>query len=148
MTIVFYNNYSEKNVINKTIDSLTALTLTGELRKSTSVKTPVIDVEYSESIIGYNYCYITEFARYYFITDIKSIRNGLWEISMRVDVLMSFSNDILSSEAIIDHETSPEFSEYIQSDIWQDLVKDKTDIINFSSGLSESGGYVLITAGG
>lgn len=148
MTIVFYNNYSEKNVINKTIDSLTALTLTGELRKSTSVKTPVIDVEYSESIIGYNYCYITEFARYYFITDIKSIRNGLWEISMRVDVLMSFSNDILSSEAIIDHDTEPDNSNYLNSDIWTSTVKDKTDIINFSGGLSESGGYVLITAGG
>lgn len=136
------------NVINKTIDPTTALTLMGELRKSTSVKNPVILIESTDLIIGYNYCFITEFSRYYFITDIKSVRAGLWEISMRVDVLMSFKSDILSSAAIIDHETAPENSEYMSSDIWQDLVKDKTDIINFSSGLSESGGYVLITAGG
>ena len=136
------------NVINKTIDPTTALTLTGELRESTSVKNPVILIESTDLIIGYNYCFITEFARYYFITDIKSVRAGLWEISMRVDVLMSFKSDILSSVAIIDHETAPKISEYMPSDIWQDLVKDKTDIINFSSGLSESGGYVLITAGG
>lgn len=148
MTIVFYNNYSEKNVINKIIDSLTALTLTGELRQSTSIKTPVIMIESDVSIIGFNYCYITEFSRYYFITDIKSVRNGLWEVSMRVDVLMSFKDDILASEAIIDHETAPDNNNYLNSDIWDSTVKDKTDIINFSSGLSETGGYILITAGG
>ena len=130
------------------LDTLTALTLTGELRKSTSVKNPVIVVESTDAIIGYNYCFITEFARYYFITDIKSVRNGLWEVSMRVDVLMSFQSDILSSEAIIDHETTPDISNYLNSDIWNSTVKDKTDIITFSGGLSESGGYVLITAGG
>lgn len=148
MTIIFYNNCSERNVINKMIDTLTALTLTGELRKSTSVKNPVIVVETTDAIIGYNYCFITEFARYYFITDIKSVRNGLWEISMRVDVLMSFQNDILSSEAIIDHETAPDNSNYLNSEIWDSTVKDKTDIINFNNGLSETGGYILITAGG
>ena len=146
MTISFYNNQSEPNVIQKTLVS--QLTLEGTLRSDTNIKDPVILIENDGSIINYNYCKINEFERYYFIKDIKVIRNGLFEISLSVDVLKSFENDILNTLAIIDHTTDNEISNYLNSPIWESLVKDKTDIITFSNGLSESGGYVLITAGG
>lgn len=146
MVITFYNNISEKNVIRKTINN--ALTITGTLRESTSVINPIITVESPSTLVGYNYCFIPEFSRYYYITDIKSIRSGLWAVSMRVDVLMSFKNDILNTPAIIDHTSGSVTTKYMNSPAWKNLVKDKTDIIPFSGGLSESGGYVLITAGG
>lgn len=125
------------------------LTFTGTLRDAASIKTPVINIASDSAIIGYNYAFITEFNRYYFITDIKSIRNGIWEVSFLCDVLMSFKDDILDSYAVIDHTTEYHTSEYFSSDIWKTLVKDKTDIINFSgSSLLDSGEYILITAGG
>lgn len=146
MVITFYNNISEKNVIRKTINN--ALTISGTLRESTSVTNPVITIESPITIVGYNYCYIPDFSRYYYVVDVKSMRNNLWAVTLRVDVLMSFQNDIFNTPAIIDHTTEQGTTNYMNSNIWQSLVKDKTDIINFSSGLSESGGYVLITAGG
>lgn len=146
MTITFYNNISEKNVINKTLGN--PLTMGGTLRDATSVTNPTITVESPITIVGYNYCYIPDFARYYYIVDIKSMRKNLWAVTLRVDVLMSFKDSILNTPAIIDHTTEQDITEYMNSNVWQSLVKDKTDIINFSSGLSETGGYVLITAGG
>lgn len=146
MTITFYNNISEKNVIRKTINN--PLSMSGTLRESTSVINPVITIEAPVTIVGYNYCYIPDFSRYYYVVDVKSMRNNLWAVTLRVDVLMSFQNDILNTPAIIDHTTQQDTTDYMSSNVWQSLVKDKTDIINFSSGLSETGGYVLITAGG
>lgn len=146
MTITFYNNVSEKNVIRKTINN--PMPISGTLRESTSVINPVITVQAPVTLVGYNYCHIPDFSRYYYVVDVKSIRNNLWAVTLRVDVLMSFKSDILNTPAIIDHTTEQGITNYMNSNIWQSLVKDKTDIINFSSGLSESGGYVLITAGG
>ena len=147
MTITLYKNNSERNCVNKVLSNM--LTYTGTLRDSTSIKTPVINIAANANIINYNYAFITEFHRYYFITDIKSVRNGIWEISFLCDVLMSFKDDILDSYAVIDHTTEHDTSDYLSSDIWTSLVKDKTDIINFSgSSLLDSGEYILITAGG
>lgn len=146
MLITFYNNLSEKNVIRKTLSN--ALPLAGTLREATSVTNPTITIESPVTIVGYNYCYIPDFARYYYVVDVKSMRNNLWAVTLRVDVLMSFKNSILNTPAIIDHATQQDTTDYMSSNVWQSLVKDKTDIINFSSGLSETGGYILITAGG
>lgn len=122
--------------------------LTGSLRGSTSVKTPVINIE-GTNIPFYNYAYIDEFDRYYYITDVKSVRNNIWEVSFLCDVLMSFKNDILNAHALVDNSQDKKTTNYLASDIWSTLVKDKTDIINFSgSGLLDSGEYILITAGG
>lgn len=146
MIITFYNNISERNVIRKTLSN--PLAMSGALRESTSVTNPTITVESPAAIVGYNYCYIPDFGRYYYVVDVKSLRLDLWAVTLRVDVLMSFKDNILNTPAIIDHTTQQNITEYMSSNVWQSLVKDKTDIINFSSGLSESGGYVLITAGG
>lgn len=147
MTITLYKNNSERNCVNKVLSNM--LTYTGTLRDATSIKAPVINIAANANIINYNYAFITEFNRYYFITDIKSVRNGVWEISFLCDVLMSFKDDILAAYAVIDHTTEYDTSDYLSSDIWTTLVKDKTDIINFSgSSLLDSGEYILITAGG
>lgn len=147
MVITLYRNNSERNCVNKTLTS--ARILNGTLRHETSIKNPVITIAGDENTPFFNYVFIDEFNRYYFITDIKSVRSGIWEISLLCDVLMSFRTDILNSYAVIDHTTEYDTSDYLSSDIWTTLVKDKTDIINFSgSSLLDSGEYILITAGG
>lgn len=147
MNIKLYQSKSERNCINKTIQN--EWSLFGALRGEASIKAPVIRIAGNEAIVTYNYAFIVEFNRYYFITDIKAVRTGIWEISFLCDVLMSFKTDILNSYAIIDHTTEHDISNYLSSDIWTTLVKDKTDIINFSgSSLLDNGEYILITAGG
>ena len=78
-------NNSSDNVAEK--DFTTIDTLTGTLRNETSITDPAIRIEYTGALQDVNYFYIPQFQRYYFATDIKCIRDGIWEISGHCDVL-------------------------------------------------------------
>lgn len=145
MNIILYNNVSERIAVNKTLEN--EVTLTGTLRDETDIRKPTILITYV-GILDRNYAYIPDFGRYYYIDDIVSVRTGIWRVSMVCDVLMSFKDDILASPAVIDHTEETSITEYMDSAIWQTLVKTKTDILNFPNGLLETGEYILITAGG
>ena len=146
MDILLYNNTSERNALNKTLFNET--TYTGVLKDNCSVINPIF-VLYETNPTGFNYAYIAEFSRYYYIVDIVSTSNNMWEISLTCDVLMSFKTDILNSDGIIDRTENNPHSDYLQSDIWETMGKDKTDIINFpGEGFLSSGEYILLTAGG
>ena len=49
----------------------------------------------------YNYCYIVELKRYYYIEKIVAAPNGIMQLTMKVDVLMSYINDIKASKGLI-----------------------------------------------
>ena len=145
MNIVLYVNSSEKQALNKTLSS--ALTLTGTLRGESSIISPTFNIEVTNPS-GYNYCYISEFGRYYFIKNITSVRNGIWRIDCEVDVLMSFKAQILNLDVIVSDSTNEGSEPYFTGNVWQTTVKTKTDILNFSNGLLDDGEYILITSGG
>ena len=94
----------ELNVINKTLSSQLELDCT--LRDSCNILDPSIfirktNADGGSAIPSYNYAYIPEFNRYYFITDITSVNNQLWRIDMHVDVLMSYKDNILAQEVYV-----------------------------------------------
>lgn len=147
MQITLYNNNSERQAIAKSLTN--GYPLTGSLRNESSVINPIILVEMSNPS-SYNYAYIPDFGRYYFITDMISVRTNLWRISMSVDVLMSFKNQILNLDVIVSDLSIGEesASTYIEGEQWKATVKTKTDVINFPNGLLDNGEYILITSGG
>ena len=145
MDITLHVNSSERQAISKSLDSGTVLT--GSLRNESSVINPSFLIEH-ENPSGFNYCYIADFGRYYFITNITSIRTNIWRIDCAVDVLMSFSNEILSLDVIVGYNSSPDDESYMNGHPWQSLVKTRTDVINFPYGLLDDGEYILITSGG
>lgn len=101
MTLTLYRNISEYNAVNKSIEELAVLN--GVLRDSCSIMDPVILVEGVDQYIPtMNYAKIDEFNRYYFITGVESVRQGLWRISMHVDVLYTYRAQIRTNHAIIE----------------------------------------------
>jgi len=144
MQITMYKNFSDNNVISKTLGQ--PITLTGNLRNESNVINPNIRIEVDNPAL-YNYAYIPEFGRYYYITDMRSIRTNLWELSMHVDVLMSFADAIRALPVIVSNAEN-DSERYISGGQWVANVKNKTDIISFSSGLLQNGEFILITAGG
>ena len=145
MNITLYINNSEKNKIGKNLTN--DFSLSGALRDATNIINPVILIELNE-IGNYNYCYIPEFNRYYFITDITVIRTGLFALSLVVDVLESFKTDIKNLSVILLNTQNVGSSNYLSSPVFRNNVKSKTDILNFPNGLNDSGEFILITAGG
>lgn len=145
MQINLYITSDEKNVIEKRMSL--PYVIEGSLKNESSVVDPTIVIR-DENPINYNYCYIESFRRYYFITNMRSIRNNVWELYLHVDVLMSYKEQIKQCPVILETSEQTGVSPYVTSDAYQTTVKTKTDIISFSSGLSDNGEYILITAGG
>lgn len=101
-SIVFSTNSSPVNRIDKALT--TVITATGTLRDGTSILNPEVEIEtaLTESMVGaINYAYIEVFGRYYYVTDIKTETNGLWIVSMHVDVLMTYKTEIRAQNAVV-----------------------------------------------
>lgn len=99
MDIIFYKSTNEVNSFPKSLTD--GVTISGSLRSECDILNPVIEFTGIGVDIPYNYCYIPTFKRYYFITEARSIRNDIVRLSMHVDVLQSWVNDILKQECII-----------------------------------------------
>lgn len=91
MIMKMYNTSDSNNTINKTLSNETEFEI--KLKGETDIKTPVV-VLHSDSIILFNYAYIPEFHRFYFVDKIELFPNGIYNISLKVDVLESFKADI------------------------------------------------------
>lgn len=144
MDIIFYNNISDPNTINKVLTEVT--TLSGELKTSCDIISPNITIS-NHGMMNANYCYIPEFGRYYFIVKQTILTNNVIEIDLNVDVLESFKTQILALSCILENSTTDN-DNYLSGPEWVTSVKTTTHIKQFPSGLNNSGEYILITAGG
>lgn len=91
MTITFYT-FSKKR--NSTAQPTGGTQYTGTLTGSSGVLNPTVVMDFGNTYPGYNYAYITEFGRYYWINEMTSIGGGLWNVSMFVDVLATYKTAI------------------------------------------------------
>lgn len=140
-----YANLSEPNKINKNLQA--GPVYTGSLRDGTSILDPVVLIE-AGTLAGYNYARIPAFGRYYYITNISSLRTGLWEVSMHTDPLMTYRSQLMDVSVILEISTSTGADEYLTGPQWVARAKESTTIIQFPSGLATNGEFILITAGG
>lgn len=101
--IIFYTNTSEPNRIDKTNYLTEDFRVSGVLRNSTSLIVPIIEIEKQDVILS-NYCYISAFRRYYYITNIFSNSSNIWEIHLTVDCLMSFKENIYELDVVCDRQ--------------------------------------------
>lgn len=98
--IVLQVNSSEKERLDKNITDIA--TISGTLREKTSLIDPVIVIEGDLSnYVNCNYMTIQAFNRSYFINNITSVSNNLFEISAHVDVLTTYKTQIRTNDAII-----------------------------------------------
>ena len=145
MEIQLSYNVSDERQIYKKLQN--AVTLTGTLREESSITHPVILVE-SSTPIRFNFCYIPEWNRYYYVREVTSYRNNLYIVSLEIDVLMSFKNDIGLLQVVIDKQTQfDNGDEYIDDGSLVTNANMFNRVYNFSAGFNESPEYILITAG-
>ena len=95
-----YQNSSESNRVDKT-DFLTYIdTLMGTFKDATSITEPTIIID--RDVIEFNYVYIPYLARYYYVEEVISLRKNLWQVKLKVDVLMSYADLIRQQTGLID----------------------------------------------
>lgn len=136
---------SDARKINKNL--IEGETFSGQPRGELGVMNPVITFD-KEEVLRYNYAYIPALERYYSIENRVATREGLWDVSFSVDVLMSFRNDIINFNVVVDKQSMPENGdEYIDDgSLVSENVMFKT-VYDFPNGFNDNGEYILITAG-
>ena len=146
MEIKLYKTSSPRKKLVK--DLTDGITLVGTLRAQSSVMSPTFTVQ-DTAVVGYNYCYIPDFGRWYYINNIDALRSNLYELSLDIDVLMTYAAQIITNDAIIDKTQSGESSYvYIDDGSIVNTVRHTVETINFPNGFNEQGEFILITAGG
>lgn len=145
MNVKMYYNESDDRAINKSITNETLFQ--GDLRDSVTIMGPVIRF-YSADVLRFNYCYIPDFQRYYHVTSIEAVSLDIYDVSLSVDVLMSFRGDILKLPAIVNKQTERENgNEYIDDSslVCNNMLFSRT--YNYSEGFNNTPAFILITAG-
>lgn len=146
MEIKLYKTSSPRKKLVK--DLTDGITLIGTLRSQSSVMSPTFTVQ-DISVVGYNYCYIPDFGRWYYINGIDALRANLYELSLGIDVLMTYAAEIRQNYAIVDKvESLGAAYNYINDGSWVNTNRMKQSIINFATGFNDTGEFILITAGG
>ena len=148
MDITLYNNASEPNEINKALTLVD--TATAVIKGDISFETPSIILNYDGDVVdNINYFSIPELNRSYFITDLKNLTGGRYQIQGRVDVLESFKNEIMALSVIVDKSNiAADVNMYIDDGSYMVENKEFNTVLNFPTGFNEDGEYILITAGG
>lgn len=141
-SIQFYNNSAEPNRVDKTNFITLTNTLNGTLRDECSLTNVSVTIQLS-NVPTFNYAYIPSFNRYYYVTDITSIRNGLWEISMEVDVLMTYKNGILNCNGFIDRNEFTKNSNIIDKKLTVEQGYNITQDVIDNTLFSTSPSFVL-----
>lgn len=145
MEVQFFYNQSDARVINKIL--LGEKSFAGQARDIVDVMNPVVLFD-TPDVLRYNYAYIPELQRYYDVTNRTAFREGLWEVSFSVDVLMSFRGDINQLNVVVDKQSMiSNGNEYIDD---SSLVAENVmfqQVYDFPSGFNSTGEFILITAG-
>lgn len=72
-----------------------------EIKRDTNILNPSIIIKYFSGIMTYNYCFISIFNRYYYITNINVLSGGRVELVCEVDVLNTYATNIKALSTIL-----------------------------------------------
>lgn len=108
MQMLGYRMLCNERVVNKIpfLNAIKNYNIT--IKKSTSFLNPIIIIEDVETPI-FNYVFIEGFSRFYFVTDIISLSNNVWEVHLHVDVL-NFITD--TQKAFIERQQN-DYNEFL-----------------------------------
>ena len=144
MQIDFYKNTIPKNRLYRNLTG--HLTSEGHLKEATDIINPIITVAYNAYHVNINYCYIPDFGRYYFIKDYV-INGDTVTLYLHVDVLYTYRNQILQSQAIAARSSS-HGNLYFKDDFVQSEAGYRFNVSKFPYNFAAVGGtYILYLAG-
>ena len=142
LSVTLYNSASPVEKIGKTLTA--GGTYSCNLKDTTSILNPVLIIRTSDAVYNYNYLYISEFQRYYFINDIKSVNNNVWEISAHVDVLETYKTAILANNAVIKRQEKL-YNLYLDDPEFHVLNYERIQTLKFpANAFSKNLKYVLV----
>ena len=148
MNIILYQMLKDRNIINKEIGANTpSLSVAGHARDEISIESPVILVETNLDITSYNYVYIENFHRYYFIEKRRMIRTNLVEITCQEDYLYTWMSEIYSWTVDLERGQY-DWNLYFKDEAFMALEGHNLNVLEFPNSLPQDKHNILIVNGG
>ena len=152
VTLTVRKCLSEEIRVDKTFDSAADIQLSGNFRENEDILNPVITIETTVNLSGYNYVEITDFGRKYFMKP-EVINNKLWRLICRVDVLSTYATGIRASSALVSRTADDDMINFYIND--GSLYTEQREVIEYHTFKKENvpatlgnDSYYLIVAGG
>lgn len=146
MKISFYKNVSEQNKVDKTLIFVNEYDGCGA-KMPLSITTPTFTINDTLFNLNCNYIYVEDLDRYYFITNMTAVNNGIWEIECHIDVLHTYSQQIKQQRAVIERNEL-ESNTYLDDPLFFTYQNPQIVTKEFPNEFSNNFKYVLLTAGG
>ena len=141
MTVIFYKYVGIKNKINKTLEN--GLTVNDVIIRNdfdiTAFELLIKDTNFNSE---YNYCYIQDLGRYYFIESVERMNGTIYKIRLTVDVLKSFSTQIENIHAVITKSENPD-NNFVDCEKSENYT---SEIINLTDNFNHNGNLILVTS--
>ena len=141
MTVILYKYDGIKNKINKTLEN--GFTVNDVIiQNDFDITDFYLLIKNTTFSSEYNYCYIQDLGRYYFIESVEKMNGSIYKIKLTVDVLKSFSTQIENIQAIITKSENPD-------DNFVDCEKSENytnEVINMTDNFKHSGNLILVTS--
>lgn len=102
MNATFYNFSKRVNSTKVPDASVSGTTYNVVFKMPTSRRNPTIRI--NADTFDFNYCLMD--GKYYFVSDIVSVRNDLWDVNLTIDVLGSYRAQILGTTAYVMYDTT------------------------------------------
>lgn len=144
-TITLYNEANDKRVVSKTLGTPIATFTDAVARDSFGVRSGDITITTDTDISKVNYCHISELNRYYYVTDITILRTGVWLLSLRCDVLMTFSGGIRALRGTVDRQEN-KYNGYIPDGQYKELAYSQITAKAFPNAMNRDT-LILMTVG-
>ena len=146
MQIILYSNVSEPYRVNKKLTQVRELA--GILREGSNLIAPEIKVQLDDPT-NFNYAYIPEFKRYYYVNDVIIDYNNIYTLTLQVDVLMSFKNQFLPLSGVILRQEN-NYNDYLYDENIVGLQNMQVQVKTFekSGFFTNELQNILIVAGG
>lgn len=127
-----YNLYTTSKRHNSTLVPTGGTTGEMVLKAGTSLIKPVfllyVSAKPTASMVGFE-------GRFYFVDDIVSVRNGLWELHCSVDVLSTYKSNILNTSAFVLYDTTA------NTELVDNRLSAKTSLLSARTVDSGTGGF-------
>lgn len=124
MEIKLYKCADDKRVLSKTLSGAVSKTCVVK-DDNNSILNPRVQIAQFSAFKDYNYAYIPDYGRYYYIDDMAVDLGGLISLALSVDVLQTYSAQIRATKALI-YRQSQNFNPLIADSLLQSQVNEVT----------------------
>lgn len=144
--MILYNYNGQPNTINKTLTPLGTINVA--LRPEINVHNPTLKIQIPPNMYDFNYVYIEDFKKYYFVENVMYIGGQTYLLTLSLDVLQTYKDVILQSTALIVESDNANRDLSVNSNVFN--VFPKTDILRFPNSklFDKYGSIIMVTLKG